>query len=135
MKKPLGLFFVGSLLGAVALAAIYYCREGAWGVAKAAAAAVVCVIPGVVSLAWVLWSQSRDAAQQLLATMGGMVLRMAGALGGGFAFYHMVPSFRADRGGTLSFWAAVLLSYLGTLALETTLATRSRFVLASERRR
>lgn len=64
--------------------------------------------------------------------MGGMLLRMAGAFGGGLLAYQLIPEFRTSREGTLSFWAAILLMYLWTLALETLLAARSRLPGSAE---
>lgn len=132
MTSQLKVFLAGSVAGAGVLAAVYFGREGAWGVGKAAVAAGVCIVPGMVALAWVLWSRSQAPSQQLLATMGGMLLRMAGAFAGGLLAYQSIPEFRTSREGTLSFWAAILVMYLWTLALETVLAARSRLPKSGE---
>jgi hypothetical protein len=122
-------FVVGSGLGALALATVYFWREGVVGVWKVLAAAGLCVVPGAVALVWVISAQTRSASQQLLATFGGMLIRMVVALAGGVIVYQSIPQFQTPREQILSYWMALLLFYVGTLALETVLASRRRLSL------
>ena len=69
---------------------------------------------------------SSDLSQQLLATIGGMLLRMATALGGGILAYTANSHWRNHREQALSFWVALLLLYLWTLVIETVLVSRRR---------
>lgn len=126
VKRELGQFLVTSAAGAVALATVFYGREGFDGLIKILVIAGLCLVPGAAALVWILWAQSRSPSQQLLATIGGMLLRMATALGGGILAYTVNSHWRNNREQALSFWVALLLLYLWTLVIETVLVSRRR---------
>ena len=55
----------------------------------------------------------------MVAFLGGMMLRMAVVLGGALAVYYLVPAFHRP-----ALWAWIVLFYLFTLGLETSLVLR-----------
>jgi hypothetical protein len=80
------------------------------------AAAVLCLIPTGLTLAWASWAVRQSGEQQLMMTLGGTGLRMAFVLLGALVLYFRVPLFH-----TAGFWGWILAFYLFTLALEMTL--------------
>ena len=91
-----------------------YDRE--MGLLMSGAAALLCLIPAVVTFLWGLKAMAGTPAERLQHAMLGMLLRMVVVLGGGLALYLGVPGFER-----LGFWLWVAGFYLGTLALETVL--------------
>jgi hypothetical protein len=98
-----------------------------WGVpalAFSGAAAVICTIPGALTLWWAdrVYRQSPD--QQLVMVLGGTGLRLFAVLGGSYSLYQAVPYFQTDT--ALGFWTWVGAFYLFTLAAETLLSVAGR---------
>ena len=84
-------------------------------------AALICLIPGSLTL----WWGSRPNIQpreQVLVMFGSTGLRIMGVFGLGILLFFTVPYLRVHRG----FWLWVLVFYLFTLALEMMLIVRSR---------
>ncbi len=78
------------------------------------------LVPSAATLAWVSWVYRRVPDLQLMAGMGGTVLRMAVALGGGFALASALPDWFGD-----TFWFWLLVFYLVLLAVEITILVRA----------
>lgn len=76
-------------------------------------------VPAALTLGWALGAFAGQAETQLLAVMGGSLLRMAAALGGGFFLSHRWPD-RFDTG----FWILLLGNYLAILAAEIAVIVR-----------
>jgi hypothetical protein len=85
------------------------------------AAAVLCLVPTGLTLAWASWAAHQSSEQQLMMTLGGTGLRMAFVLLSALVLFFRVPQFH-----TAGFWGWVLAFYLFTLALETTLILTRR---------
>jgi len=138
VTRPLGYFLAGSLAGLAVLEGISYARggyslggefnqrEAILSAICVAVAGTICIIPTLISLGLTLWSRGRSAPEQLMAVMGGMGLRMGLVLMISLPVFVKVPQFRETRERELEYWAAVLISYLGTLAWETFLAARAK---------
>ncbi len=89
-------------------------------VLPSAPAALLCLFPATLTLWWAGRAGLRGDAQGLMvAFVGGMLLRLAVVLGGALACYYLVPAFHRP-----ALWAWVVLFYLFTLGLETSLALR-----------
>jgi hypothetical protein len=87
-----------------------------WGepaVVFSAAAALLCLIPTTATLVWCHKAFQSSPEQQLLAVMGGTVVRLVVVIGAGMALYFSAPYFH--RG---SFWVWVVVFYLVTLTVE-----------------
>jgi hypothetical protein len=132
VTRTLGYFLAGAIAGWAVMAgaaqALY--PERAFGLLCASVAGLICIVPTAISLLMTLWSNNKTGSEQLMALVGGMGLRMLVVMGMGLAVFvpesplHL-PQLRENRSGELAFWAFVLVSYLGTLAWETFLASRS----------
>jgi hypothetical protein len=108
------------IAGTLALWALLYfparLLSGPEGAIYSLVAALLCLIPTSLTLAWASRPQARTADQQLRLVMGGTGLRMIFVLGVGIELYLALPYFQQ-----LSFWAWLLVFYLFTLGLETVL--------------
>jgi hypothetical protein len=80
---------------------------------------LLCLVPSAGTLAWAQWALRGKPEQQLLAVMGGTVVRMLFVLGIGMALYLTLPDFQYIR-----FWLWVIAFYFITLTLEIVLVTR-----------
>jgi hypothetical protein len=99
----------------------------AWGDAAlvhCGVAALLCLVPAAATLAWAGWAYGHSPDQQLTTVLGGTGLRLFGVGAGAYALNQSVPYFRADVGPGFLTW--VLVFYLITLALETTLLLAGR---------
>jgi hypothetical protein len=85
------------------------------------AAAVLCLIPTGLTLAWASWAARQSGEQQLMMTLGGTGMRMAFVLLSALFLYFRVPLFHQP-----GFWGWILAFYLFTLALEMTLILTGR---------
>lgn len=85
-----------------------------------AAAALVCLVPTALTLLWTRWAFKGQPEQQLLAVMGGTVVRMGFVLAVAAVLYFNVKEFEHVR-----FWVLVVVYYLFTLALEMTVIVRA----------
>lgn len=132
MIRTLGYFLAGSIVGVAALAGLYYLREGLYGVWCVAIAGAICIIPTLLSLCLTLWSKDRTGSEQLMAVAGGMFIRMGAVLAVSLPVFLAAPYFHESAENTsglkreLVYWSAILICYLGTLALETILAARQK---------
>jgi hypothetical protein len=84
-------------------------------------AALLCLVPAVVTLAWAGWAFRRDAQQQLTMVLGGTGVRLFGVLLVAFLLTQYVPLYQ--QGG---FWTWLLVNYLFVLALEMGLVLTAR---------
>lgn len=113
MTRSLSLLVGGSL--AFWLVVVYPAHL-LWGdsaVRFSATAGLLCLVPTVVTLAWSQKALKGLPEQQLLAVMGGIVVRMGFVIGAGMALHTLHPAFHYDR-----FLIWVIVFYLATLALE-----------------
>ena len=102
------------------------------GLICAAATGPICLVPTTLSLVLALWSQSRSPSEQLMAVMGGMMLRMGVVLAVGLLVFLQVPHEsgeglmfkRPER--EYAYWGSLLVFYLFTLGWETFLVTRNK---------
>src|SRR4051812_33595085 len=113
MIRDLTLLVVG--VGGVAVVAVgpalWY---GVGDVLLLAGAAVgVCLTPAALTLAWSSWASRGSPERQLLAVMGGTVVRMLVVLGAGMVLFQAVPALHRT-----SFWIWVIGFYLTTLTIE-----------------
>lgn len=136
MKRTLAYFLAVCGLGWLALALAGFVLQREYGLICAAAAGVICFAPTLGSLILAVWSTGKSHSEQLMAVTVGMMLRMCFVLGASLVVFMAVPFFRSVDGATgksreLTFWGFVLVSYLGTLAVETVLASRGRDNAAS----
>jgi hypothetical protein len=96
-----------------------------WGDAAAVSggvAAILCLVPTTLTLAWAGWALGRPSDEQLIMVLGGTGVRMFFVLLSALALYSYVPYLQEQRG----FWLWVLIFYLFTLALETVLIVGGR---------
>jgi hypothetical protein len=85
-----------------------------------AAACLLCLVPGALTLAWTTWAYGGQPQQQLVAVLGGTMVRMAFVVAGALVLFMTVPTFAFQR-----FWLFVIVYYLFTLALEMVLIVRT----------
>jgi hypothetical protein len=83
------------------------------------AAALLCLVPGVLTLAWTTWAYGGQAQQQLVAVLGSTMVRMLVVIAGSMVLFLSVKEFEYQR-----FWMFVIVYYLFTLALEMVLIVR-----------
>ena len=81
-------------------------------------ACLLCLVPGALTLFWAGRAAGGSPEGQLLAFVGGILVRLVVVIGGGVSLYLLVPALHRP-----AFWAWVVLFYLCTLALETALVT------------
>jgi hypothetical protein len=77
-------------------------------------AAALCLFPEALTLRWATRAAGGSPDSQLVAFLGGMLVRMALVLAGGLALYFLAPACHRP-----AFWVWVAVFYLFTLALET----------------
>lgn len=82
-------------------------------------AAVLCLVPTALTLAWTRWAYKGQAEQQLLAVFGGTAARMGVVIVVGMVLFLSIKEFEYQR-----FWLFVIVYYLFTLALEMVLVVR-----------
>jgi hypothetical protein len=83
------------------------------------AAALICLGPTAVTLAWTHWAYAGKPEQQVLAVFGGTAVRMVVVIAVGLILFYSLESFQYQR-----FWIFVVVYYLFTLALEMILIVR-----------
>ncbi len=84
------------------------------------AAALICLVPTAVTLAWTRWAYAGKPEQQLLAVLGGTAVRMVFVVAAGMVLFYSAEAFEHQR-----FWIFVVVYYLFTLALEMVLIVRA----------
>jgi hypothetical protein len=82
-------------------------------------AALLCLVPALISMAWAQWAFKAEPEKQILAVFGGMSIRFVFVIGIGMVLFHNVEEFHLQR-----FWIWVIVFYLFVLALEVILLTR-----------
>jgi hypothetical protein len=119
--KRLGLLIGGSLIAWALLVYPAFLLGGEVGVAYSAFAASLCLAPALATMAAAEWAFRRSPDLFFLLVFGGTGVRMFVVLGVALAVRHNLPYFQ--QGG---YWLWVLVCYLITLALETTLLLAGR---------
>lgn len=90
-----------------------------WGDESAVAgavAALLCLVPTLVTFLWAAVDSGRTPDRQLLIIMAGTGVRLFTVLGGAVVLLNLAP-WLFERGG---FWVWLLVFYLFNLALEIT---------------
>jgi hypothetical protein len=103
-------------------AVLYWPARAIWGeevLLFSGTAALLCLIPGILTFVWCQTSAAGPPEQRLLAVMGGTMVRMFVAAGVGIGLYFAVPALQEP-----AFLIWVLVFYLATLAIEVTLVVR-----------
>jgi hypothetical protein len=83
-------------------------------IALSGTAMLLCLVPGVGTLAWAEWTRKRMPQHMPIAVLGGTGVRMFVVLGTGLLLYETAPHYEGKTG----FWIWILVFYLFTLALE-----------------
>jgi hypothetical protein len=71
---------------------------------------LLCLIPGLATLAWASWSQQSTPDQLVLAGLGGAGIRMFFVGGAGMVLQGRVPYFQ--QGDYWTYWGWILVFYL-----------------------
>ncbi len=116
MKTQLGVLIAGVVFAWLIASYPAWRFAGFLGLQLSGAAALLCLVPAVVTFLWGLKAIAGSPADRLRHAVLGMLLRMTVVFGGGMVLYFGVPDF--DRP---AFWLWTAGFYLGTLALETVL--------------
>ena len=116
MLRSLGLLVGSTLAFWLVVAYPAWLLGGNAAFVFSAVAGLLCLVPTTATMLWCLWASQGAPEQQLLATMGGTIVRLVVVLGAGMALFHVLPYFH-DR----KFWLWVIAFYLLTLTLEVTL--------------
>lgn len=114
------LYFVGGSISFWVLVAIPARRL--WGdtsAVYAATALLLCLVPTTLTLAWAAWAQHKTPEQQMTIVLGGTAVRLFAVGVGALVLHRTFEFFRQET--TPGFWTWILVFYLFTLALETTL--------------
>jgi hypothetical protein len=114
-------FFIGAT-ASVWVGVALVCRNW-WGDAQAVGsgiAALVCLVPGVVTLLWSELALKWSPTQQVTAVLGGTAVRVFVVATVAFALFQQVEFLRREGEESSGFWNWVLIFYFITLALEVT---------------
>jgi hypothetical protein len=106
----------GTLLFFLATAYLAYLLGGWDMVVFSAVAAGLCLVPTTATLVWTERTRRSAPEMQLLAVMGGTLVRMVFVIGMAMALYQTREYFHRQ-----SFWIWVVVYYLVTLTLEMSL--------------
>ncbi len=102
--------------------ALAYPTRLLWGdlaLLQSAAAALICLVPAVLTFLWSQRSLSGPPEQQMAAILGGTTVRLLAVLGVAVTLFLMVPAFAG-----VGFFVWIVVFYLVTLALEVVLLLR-----------
>jgi threonine/homoserine/homoserine lactone efflux protein len=83
-------------------------------------AAVLCLVPTTLTLAWSRRAYKGQPEQQLAAVLGGTAVRMIFVMAVGLVLFYSIEAYQYQR-----FWLFVIFYYLVTLALEVVILVRS----------
>jgi hypothetical protein len=124
VKRRLAWFLAGALCFWLLVGISAYVAWGKDAFVDSSVAALLCLVPSLVTLAWSGWSLAEAPEQQLITALGGTGIRMLFVAGLGLLLTNLVPYFGERQH---SFWLFVLMFYLFDLALEiiTLLAGRA----------
>jgi hypothetical protein len=122
--RHLGVFVAAALAFGLAVALAARALWGDAALVFCLVALLICAVPAMATLAWSCWALGRPPEQQMVATLGGTVVRLAIVSAAALSLYQQVEYFRQEPG--LSFWAWVLIFYLFTLGLEIVLVLAAR---------
>lgn len=113
--KPVVLLMsgVGLFWGLLVVPAQYF-LQGEWTYLYSGTAALLCLVPAIVTLLWIRWSTKTDPQQMPIVVLGATGIRLFGVLLAAFLLLQSVPVFRQEPG--FLYWLIVF--YLFTLALE-----------------
>jgi hypothetical protein len=96
-----------------------YVLGGPIALVHSAVAALLCLLPTALALAWCHTTFSGAPEQLLVAVLGGTVLRIVFVVSIGLVLFHTTEAFH-DR----AFWFWVIAAYLVTLGLEVMLLVK-----------
>jgi hypothetical protein len=121
MTKRVGLLIATTL--AVWGVAVYpaWLQWGDSAVVYSSVAAILCLLPTVLTMLWASWAYRQTPEQQLVMVLGGTGVRMGLVLGLGLILNTFVPYFQQQL-----FWIWLLVFYLLTLALEMVLVVKGQ---------
>jgi len=126
--KRVGLFIgCACLFGAIAAYPAYW-LGGEPGLVFAAVALALCLVPAVATMLLAEWAFRKAPDMFLMAILGGTSLRMFVVLGVVWVLFQGQAYFQH-----MGFVVAVLIFYLGTLALEMVILLTGRVGGAEER--
>jgi hypothetical protein len=121
--RRLSLLVAGSLLfWVLAAVPVNYLGGGDVTWRFSGTALLLCLVPGLITLAWASRADGQDAGQQLTALLGATGVRLFGVLLVALYLYLDVPPYRGQDG----FLVWLIVCYLFTLALEMTLLLKGR---------
>jgi hypothetical protein len=120
--KPIGLLIAFSFLLWMAVAIPGRRLAGEWVVVYSGTAALVCVVPAVVTLAWAYWAARRSPESFMVIVLAGTGVRLFVVSTAALVFESSFEYFREHEG----FWIWLLVFYLATLALEMSLLLSTR---------
>lgn len=118
--KSLAWLFGGTLLICIAVMSPSCFGQDELAVFQCTVACAVSLVPALGTMAWALRA-GNTPEQQLVAVLGGTVVRSGAVLASGFLLRAVLPEWF-----TQSFWIWLGFFYLVTLALETTLVLRAK---------
>jgi hypothetical protein len=103
-------------------ALLFWPARAIWGeeaIIYSGTAAILCLVPGILTLVWCQKSARGTPEERLLGVMGGTMARMFAAAGVGILLFFAVPVFHDP-----AFLIWVVVFYLATLAIEVGLVVR-----------
>jgi hypothetical protein len=116
VRTQLGVLISGVLFAWLVASYPAWKADGAVGLLMSSSAALLCLVPAVVTFLWGLRAMTGTPAERLQHAVFSTLLRMGFVLGGAVVLYISVPAFQRN-----AFWLWVIGFYMGTLALETVL--------------
>jgi hypothetical protein len=88
---------------------------GEWALAYSGTAALVCLVPAALTLAWATWVSRKAPESFLLMMLAGTGVRLFAVAGAALVLDSMVPFYSQHPG----FWGWLVFFYLVILAVET----------------
>jgi hypothetical protein len=87
---------------------------GEWAVVYSGTAALLCLVPGAITLAWASWAARKAPESFLLMMLAGTGVRLFAVAAAALAIESSVPFYHEHPG----FWVWLLVFYIVTLAVE-----------------
>jgi hypothetical protein len=94
-------------------------------------ALLLCLPPGLATLAWSCQAKRKSADEQMLATLGGSGVRLFFVAGVGLALQNLAPAYQ--QVSVLFFWGWVLVFYLVIQFVELSLVLSATTPVADRR--